>query len=123
MHEFSICQAIISQIGGIAGPRDARVRQVRIGVGPLSGVEPQLLESVYPLACIGTAAEGSQLAIEQTDVRVGCRGCGAQTIAAPNRLVCAACGDWHTDLLGGDELLLLQVEIDTSEGDEEVSGV
>jgi hydrogenase nickel incorporation protein HypA/HybF len=123
MHEFSICQALISQVGEIARLRAAQVRQVRVGIGPLSGVEPQLLESVYPLACIGTAAEGSHLEIEQTKVRVGCRGCGAQTVAAPNRLVCAACGDWHTDLLGGDELLLLQVEIDTSEGDEEVSRV
>jgi len=123
MHEFSICQALISQIGDIARPRDAQVRQVRIGVGPLSGIEPQLLKSLYPLACIGTRAEGSRLEIEHTAVRVGCRGCGAQSVAAPNRLVCAACGDWHTDLIGGDELLLLQIEIDTSDGNEEVSRV
>jgi hydrogenase nickel incorporation protein HypA/HybF len=123
MHEFSICQALVSQIGDIARPRDAQVRQVRVGIGPLSGVEPQLLKSVYPLACIGTAAEGSQLEIEQTTVCVGCRKCGAHTVAAPNRLVCGACGDWHTDLIGGDELVLLQVEIETSAGDEEVSRV
>jgi hydrogenase nickel incorporation protein HypA/HybF len=123
MHEFAICQALISQIGDIARPRDAQVRQVRIGIGPLSGVEPQLLRSVYPLACLGTPAQGSRLEIEQTELRVGCRKCGAQTVAAPNRLVCGACGDWHTDLIGGDELLLLQVEIETSEGDEEVSRV
>jgi hydrogenase nickel incorporation protein HypA/HybF len=123
MHEFAICKALISQIGDIARPRDAQVRQVLIGIGPLSGVEPQLLKSVYPLACLGTAAEGSRLEIEQTEVRVGCRGCGAQTVAAANRLVCGACGDWHTDLVGGDELVLLQVEIETSAGDEEVSRV
>jgi hydrogenase nickel incorporation protein HypA/HybF len=123
MHEFSICRALISQIGDVARPRDAQVRQVRIGIGPLSGVEPQLLKSVYPLACLGTAAEGSWREIEQTEVRVGCRSCGAQTVATPNRLVCGACGDWHTDLIGGDELVLLQVEIDTSEGDEGVSRV
>jgi hydrogenase nickel incorporation protein HypA/HybF len=113
MHEFSICQALISQVREIARLRAAQVRQVSVGVGPLSGIEPQLLESVYPLACIGTAAEGSQLEIEPTEVRVGCRGCGAQTTAAPNRLVCGACGDWHTDLIGGDELLLLRVELET----------
>jgi hydrogenase nickel incorporation protein HypA/HybF len=113
MHEFSICQALISQVREIARLRAAQVRQVSIGVGPLCGIEPQLLERVYPLACIGTAAEGSQLEIEPTEVRVGCRGCGAQTIADPNHLVCGDCGDWHTDLIGGDELLLLRVELDT----------
>jgi len=46
-------------------------------------------------------------------VRVRCRGCGAETMATANRLVCGACGDWHTDLLAGDELLLLRVELET----------
>ena len=49
MHELSICQALIAQVEAIAGQRAAWVRQVRIGVGPLSGIEPQLLESAYPL--------------------------------------------------------------------------
>jgi Zn finger protein HypA/HybF involved in hydrogenase expression len=35
------------------------MRQVRVGVGPLSGIEPRLLESAYPLASAGTRAEGS----------------------------------------------------------------
>ena len=86
MHELAICQALIAQVEDIAVQRTAWVRQVRIGVGPLSGIEPQLLESAYPLACAGTRAEGSQLEIEHTDVRVRCRGCGAETVASPNRL-------------------------------------
>ena len=113
MHELAVCQALISQVEDIAGQRMTRVLQVRVGIGPLSGIEPQLLESVYPLACAGTRAEGSQLEIEQTDVRVRCRGCSAETTASPNRLVCGMCGDWHTDLLAGDELLLLRVELET----------
>ena len=116
MHELAICQALVSQVEGIASPRSAWVRRVCIGIGPLSGIEPQLLQSAYPLACAGTRAEGSHLAIERTDVRVRCRGCGANTIAAPNRLLCGSCGDWHTDLLAGDELLLLRVELETREG-------
>ena len=123
MHELAICQALITQVEDIAVQRTAWVRQVRIGVGPLSGIEPQLLESAYPLACAGTWAEGSQLNIEHIDVRVRCRGCGAETMAAPNRLVCGACGDWHTDLLAGDELLLLRVELETRQCEVEASRV
>jgi hydrogenase nickel incorporation protein HypA/HybF len=123
MHELSICQAFIAQVEAIAGQQAASVRQVRIGVGPLSGIEPRLLESAYPLACVGTRAEGSQLEIERTDVRVRCRGCGAETMAVANRLVCGACGDWHTDLLAGDELLLLRVELETRECEAEAPRV
>jgi len=123
MHELAICQALVSQVEGIASPRAAWARQVRIGIGPLSGIEPQLLQSAYPLACAGTRAEGSRLVIERTNVRVRCRGCGAETIAAPTRLLCGSCGDWHTDLLAGDELLLLRVELETPECEAEASYV
>jgi hydrogenase nickel incorporation protein HypA/HybF len=123
MHELTVCQALVSQVEAIASQRAGRVRLVRVGIGPLSGVEPQLLQSAYPMACAGTCAEGSRLALEQTDVRVRCRGCGAETIAAPNRLLCGACGDWHTDLLAGDELLLLRVELETRQDEVEASRV
>jgi hydrogenase nickel incorporation protein HypA/HybF len=115
MHELSICQALITKVENIARQRSGQVRRVSVGIGPLSGVEPQLLEDAYPLACAGTCAEGSQLAIEPMNIRVRCRSCGAETSALPNRLLCGACGDWHTDLLSGDELLLLRIELETQD--------
>lgn len=114
MHELAICQAIISQVSEIAAARTARIRQVRIRVGPLAGVEPHCLEAAYPLAAMGTSAEGSQLEIEPTPLRVRCRGCGTESAALPNRLLCEACGDWRTDLVSGDEMLLLSVELETA---------
>ncbi len=59
MHELAICQALVSQIEDIASQQTAWVRQVRVGVGPLSGIEPRLLKSAYRLACAGARAEGS----------------------------------------------------------------
>jgi len=115
MHELAICQALIVQIEDIAGKRAGRVRQVYLGIGPLAGVEPRLLADAYPLVCAGTIAEGSQLEIEETDIRVRCRVCSAETMATPNRLICRACGDWHTDLIAGDELLLLRIEFEARE--------
>ena len=115
MHELAICNALISQVEAISLRHSGRVRQVDVGIGPLSGVEPRLLEDAYLLACAGTCAEGSRLAIQQVNIRVRCRSCGAESEAAPNRLLCGQCGDWHTDLLSGDELLLLRVELETRE--------
>jgi hydrogenase nickel incorporation protein HypA/HybF len=123
MHELSICQALISQVQDIVRQRPGRVERVRLGIGPLSGVDPRLLEDAYPLVCAGTCAEGSQLVIEPRSIRVRCRSCGGESDAAPNRLLCAACGDWHTDLVSGDELLLLQIELDAQEDAKEVANV
>jgi hydrogenase nickel incorporation protein HypA/HybF len=123
MHELAICQALISQVQDVVRERSGRVQRVRVGVGPLSGVEPRLLEDAYPLACVGTCAEGSQLAIEPTMIRVRCRICGAESAAAPNRLLCAACGDWRTDLISGDELLLLRIELETQDNAMELANV
>lgn len=115
MHELAICQALIATVEDIARPRDARVSEIHVAIGPLSGIEPRLLMAAFPLACAGTAAEGSTLAIAQTELRVRCRNCGAESAAAPNRLLCGACGDWRTDLVSGDEMLLLRVELDVPE--------
>lgn len=122
MHELSICQALVAQVEQIAREREAWVRYVHVGLGPLSGVEARLLEDVYPLVCANTRAEGSRLAIKATDVRVRCHVCDAVTVATANRLICGACGDWHTELIAGDEMMLLTVELETH-GDVEISHV
>ena len=113
MHELSVCQGMMRQLEQIAAEQAAvAVRKVVVQIGPLSGVEPQLLEQAFPIASAGTIAAEATLVMEALPVRVHCDSCGAESEAAPNRLVCAACGDWHTRLLGGDELLLASVELD-----------
>jgi hydrogenase nickel incorporation protein HypA/HybF len=111
MHELAICQQLVARVADIAREKDAVVTRVRVGIGPLSGVEPQLLARAYPLACAGTAAEDSVLVLETMPVEVLCRECTARTRASANRLLCGACGSWRTDLASGGELLLLKVEM------------
>ena len=82
-----------------------------IKVGPLSGVEPELLRHAYPLAAIGTVAENAELIIESGDVIVSCTQCGAESVVKPNRLLCKACGDFRTRLISGDEMTLERVEL------------
>jgi hydrogenase nickel incorporation protein HypA/HybF len=112
MHELSVCQALIEQVQDIARANGAAaVSRVVLRIGPLSGVEPQLLAQAFPLARAGTVAAAAELEIENLPVRVKCEQCGAETDASANRLLCGRCGDWHTRLLSGDELLLASVEL------------
>jgi hydrogenase nickel incorporation protein HypA/HybF len=113
MHELSVCQGMLQQLEDIAHEHQANaITLVRLQIGPLSGVEPQLLQQAFPIATAGTIAEGAELVTENLPVKVKCRECGAESDVTPNKLVCTACGGWHTQLLSGDELLLASVELE-----------
>lgn len=115
VHELAICQSLLQQVEEIAQERRARtVTRITVSIGPLSGVEANLLSQAFPLAAAGSVARNAELVIETLPVRVKCEQCGAETEARPNRLLCGACGDYHTRLLSGDEMLLASLEL-TSE--------
>ena len=120
MHELAVCQALIEQVETIARERHARrVDIICVSIGPLSGVEPRLLEQAFPVASAGTVAGGASLELDCLPLRVRCQQCRHVTDALPSRLICGNCGDWHTDLVSGDELILSRVELlqDDSETD------
>lgn len=112
MHELAVCQALIEQVEALARERGGRsVDVIQVSIGPLSGVEPQLLRQAFPLAAAGSLAEAARLEIESLPVRVHCDACGGDSDASASRLVCRHCGNWRTRLLSGDELLLTRVEL------------
>lgn len=111
MHELSLCRALLNLVEPIARQHGAPVTRVVLRIGPLSGAEPELLLRAFPQAAAGTCAEGAVLDLQSTPLRVRCLVCGAETDAAINRLACTACGATRTQLLSGDELDLLRVEL------------
>jgi hydrogenase nickel incorporation protein HypA/HybF len=113
MHELAICQALMQQVDAIAVERNAQsVTCVTVGIGPLSGVEAQLLVNAFSIARAGTAASSSELKVEHLPVKVRCNSCEQESEVKPNKMTCAHCGDWRTTLVSGDELMLLSVELE-----------
>jgi hydrogenase nickel incorporation protein HypA/HybF len=113
MHELAICQSLMDQVESIAREREAQsVTSIVIGMGPLAGVEVQLLKNAYPIASAGTVAEDAELVIEMLPIKVRCSQCGSETDALPNKLTCKQCGDWRTTLISGDEMMLMSVELE-----------
>jgi len=104
----------MTQVSAIAEERQARsIAEITLRIGPLSGVEAELLMQAFPIASAGTLAESATLTIKQLPIRVRCQHCGAESEAKQNRLLCGECGDWHTQLISGDEMLLESVELVT----------
>ncbi|MFN3545679.1 MAG: hydrogenase maturation nickel metallochaperone HypA [Thiobacillus sp.] len=126
MHELAVARALVEQVDGVirqhatshdhdASSSDAwRASLIRVRIGPLAGVVPELLASAFPLAAAGRAMEHAVLDLVTAPITVRCQTCGAETEAAMNRLVCGDCGDWHTQVVSGDELLLESVELETT---------
>lgn len=113
MHELSVCLSLLREVERIARENKAgRVTKIAVTVGPLSGVEPDLLQNAYPLAVAGTIAENAEFVIDVSDIVVRCSRCGAESPARPNRLLCGECGDYRTNLVSGDEMVLRSLELD-----------
>lgn len=115
MHELAVAQALVEQVESVIRQHHASAAtQIRVRIGPLSGVVAELLANAFPLAAAGSRMEHAVLDLVASPITVRCETCGAQTEAAMNRLVCGACGDWHTRITSGDELLLESVELETT---------
>ena len=112
MHEMSICQGLLNQVELIAREKGAsRVDSIALSIGPLAGVEPELLSRAFEVARAETIAKDAELEIETGPVVVECRSCGMSGEVQANRLLCPTCGDWKVNLTQGDELLLLRLEV------------
>lgn len=115
MHELSVCLSMLEQVQAIAADRGAnRVTRIELKIGPLSGVEPDLLRNAWPMASAGTIAVDAELAVKETAIVVRCSACNAESAVRANRLVCGDCGDFHTTVVSGDEMVLQSVELETA---------
>ncbi len=115
MHELSVCLSLLQQLEKIAAQRNASVvERVYVKIGPLSGIEPELLRRAYPLAVAGSIAEDAELIIDTANVVVTCTQCNAESTVEPNRLLCSDCGDFRTRVISGDEMILQRLELTTA---------
>ena len=114
MHELSVCLSLLEQVQAIAAERGAtQVTRIELKVGPLSGVEAELLRNAWPLASANTIAVDAEFVIDETGIVVHCDACDTDTPAAANRLVCGSCGDFRTTVVSGDEMILQSLELET----------
>ena len=118
MHELAVAQGLVMEAERVAAEHRADgIEHIVVRVGPLPGVEAALLERAFSVARAGSRAERATLEIETGPIEIVCRGCGAKSVAAPNRLICSSCGAWQVDVTAGDELLLVRLELSGVEDD------
>ncbi len=116
MHERSLVAALLKQVETIRRREGAgAVREVRLEIGPLSGVEPLLVESAFRELVRGTAVVDAQLLIDDVPLTGRCRSCDAAITIEHFRFHCPDCGSSSVQVTGGDEVRLLSVSIEDAE--------
>jgi len=118
LHELSIAteiHRIARKAADDAG--GGRLERVRVAVGELSALEPELLVFAWEALTAGTCDGGSLLDVDWRPARQECPSCGAaaERGAGTWLRVCAGCGGFLR-VEGGDELDVLSVSLAT-EGD------
>jgi hydrogenase nickel incorporation protein HypA/HybF len=118
MHELSICQAMLTQVERIAAEHGTpSVDKIVLLIGPLSGVEPPLLDRAFSVARCGTVAQSAAMEIQIGPIVVSCNSCGESGEVDASKLICRNCGDWRVTVRQGEELILKSVELSSIDPD------
>lgn len=120
MHEFGVALEILKTCREAAAEyRDAKIFSVKIRVGELTAIEPDLLRSAWEAAVAGQAEEGARLEVEWRPARQFCAECQAEKTRTQGSWL-RLCPDCGMPLLveGGDDLDVLQIEILKEDDDE-----
>jgi hydrogenase nickel incorporation protein HypA/HybF len=116
MHETSLVRSLLTQVTTVLrGHPGSSVERIRVEIGPLSGVEPQLVASAFDRLVDETPCRGAALHIEYIDLAAQCRDCGLEFIVEKFHFVCPNCSSNGVAILRGDEFRLLDVTINGDE--------
>jgi hydrogenase nickel incorporation protein HypA/HybF len=109
VHELGLALEVIDSVQ--ARVRGARVKRVVLEVGALTAVLPDALRFCFDLSTEGTSMKGAALDIIERPGLARCRDCGAE-LALMRPFGRCSCGGTDLDWLAGDQLTILEVEID-----------
>jgi hydrogenase nickel incorporation protein HypA/HybF len=112
MHEMSIAENLLEVIARHA-PTDGRAKVigVRLRIGELTSVVPESLRFCFQIASEGTITHGAELKIETVPVVGRCSHCRMSFNVQDHCFVCQGCGSTDVELVSGNELDVVELEI------------
>src|SRR6478736_553626 len=103
MHEHSLVCALLEQVDRLCADHGGNpVREVRVEIGPLSGVEPLLVISAFERLKQDTSAADAQLVIDNVPLVAVCCACGQESEIEDYCFHCAHCGHVEVRVVRGD---------------------
>ena len=110
MHEESLIRSLLRQVEDLARQHQATaVAEIEVEVGPLSGVEPLLLQDAFERLRDEFSWPLAELSVVEVGLDVLCRSCQTESQLQNFRFVCLQCGSTSLQILRGDAFRLLNV--------------
>ena len=113
MHELSITRNIVAIVSEHA--RGRKVARVRLKIGKLSAIMPEAIRFCFELCAADTLLAGARLEIDEVPGRARCDTCGEELELAAPAGRCPVCHTGALHLIGGEEMLINEIELDTEE--------
>lgn len=113
MHEMSLAEGIL-QIAEDSAAREGfeRVKEIRLEIGALAGVEVDALRFCLDVVLKGSLANGARVALETLPGRGWCLACGGEVEIAALYDPCPRCGGYQVQATGGTELRVKDLLVD-----------
>jgi hydrogenase nickel incorporation protein HypA/HybF len=116
MHEASIVEELIA-MAAARTPVGARVLEVRVSVGLLTGVSPDAMAFYFEALAPDKLGDGARLVARLAPLRGTCRACREPFESSEQLWLCPACGAPTLVFENGDELDLESLVIDDGQPD------
>jgi hydrogenase nickel incorporation protein HypA/HybF len=113
MHEYSIVESLVDRVEReVAQHPGAVVREVRVRIGELAGVEIELLRTAFETFRAHTVCEHAEILITAVPASWRCPRCD-RAIEQGAVLRCPTC-DRPARLASGDDIILERIEMEVS---------
>ena len=115
MHELSIAEELASVIRKeLCAHPGAHVNTAYVRIGTLRLIEPVMLDFCFEVLTRNTPLAGARLCIERVEATARCRKCSLEFAVEDKWFECPRCHEGDGDLLRGDDLLLVGLDIETN---------
>ncbi len=112
MHEVSLAQNIVAiSMESLKNRPVEKIVAVNLRIGPVAGVDPEALRFALEVVTRDTPLADAEFHIETPPLRLNCRDCRQPFESREFIFSCPACGSNRIELLSGDEMEVVNLEV------------
>lgn len=113
MHESGIVQNILEIAIEAASEQNAHsIKKIHIQVGKMNAVDPNALAFAFEILKENTKAAEATLVVDEIPITVECSDCLAVFEADDFNIICPNCNSTNTNIITGNELDVLDLEVE-----------
>jgi hydrogenase nickel insertion protein HypA len=113
MHEYSVVQALLEQIEGVAEKNEAtKVTKIIVKIGVMSGIEAHLLEIAFNTFKEKTICDSAEFVMNIQPITIRCNSCNEISELDEVHYCCPKCESIDVEVIDGEDMFLMSLEME-----------